>query len=74
MITMPSVIQDYKDGNSLGLSLETFTKTNPDHQLANTMKLIYQVLINPVLFEENIVKIFVLKLVPRFSFANFSNF
>jgi DNA-binding NtrC family response regulator len=57
MITMPSVIQDYKEGNSLGLSLETFTKTNPDHQLANTMKLIYQVLINPELFEENIVKI-----------------
>ena len=57
MITMPSVIQDYKDGNSLGLSLETFTKTNPDHQLANSMKLIYQVLINLELFEENLVKI-----------------
>lgn len=54
MLYMDSVIQDYKDGNSLGTSLESFSQRNPDHALANTMRLIYSLLINDKHFEEQI--------------------
>lgn len=57
MVVMESVIQDYKEGNSLGLSLDVFTQSNPNHQLANTMKLIYSVLVNKSLFEDSIATI-----------------
>lgn len=54
MVVMTSVIQDYKDGNSIGVSLESFTRAHPEHQLANTMNLIYSVLIEQEQFENSI--------------------
>lgn len=57
MLVMTSVIQDYKEGNSIGVSLESFTRSNPHHQLANTMKLIYSVLVEQELFENSITTI-----------------
>lgn len=57
MVVMASVIQDYKDGSSIGISLESFTRTHPNHQLANTMKLIYSVLVEQESFENSITTI-----------------
>jgi DNA-binding NtrC family response regulator len=57
MICMDSVIQDYKEGNSIGASLEAFANRHPNHALANTMRLIYSILIGENQFENQIATI-----------------
>lgn len=56
-ITMHSVLNDYREGNSLGVSLDQFIKINPNHELASTMLKIYATIIDHSLFDKNISQI-----------------
>lgn len=52
---MLPVINAYQNGNNMGDSLILFAKNNPENQLASTALLVYNTIINPQYFEENIV-------------------
>lgn len=57
MEKMTSVIQAYKNGNNMGDSLIHFNKNNPDHELGAITLLVYNTIIHPQYFEENIIAI-----------------
>lgn len=57
MKKMTTVIEAYKNGNNMGDALIYYQKINPDHELARITLLVYNTIINPQYFEENIVAI-----------------
>ncbi len=57
MKKMNTVIEAYKNGNNMGDALIYYQKNNPEHELARITLLVYNTIINPKYFEENIVAI-----------------
>jgi DNA-binding NtrC family response regulator len=51
---MISVIEDYKNGNNMGESIDLFVANNPKHELAATTQLVYKTIIDPTQFEKNV--------------------